>query len=144
LDAEFSDLPVFEALESEAMFDRAVLDGAELDATLVPGSPEEEAILGLPGLLSASEVAQILKEHRHAQAKQITKEKVDLTTAEQIAELRRELQNVVRALAVQTNSTPAMVNAELRRAAGGNPTPMATIAELQERIALVRTWAQRR
>jgi len=48
--------------------------------------------------------------------------------------LRRELQDVVRAYAVQTGSTPAMVNAEIKRVVGGVPTPLATLEELQERI----------
>ncbi|MEY3406981.1 MAG: hypothetical protein RL038_42 [Actinomycetota bacterium] len=144
LDADFADFAVFEALDSEATFDRAVIDGAELDATLVPGSPEEEAILGLPGLLSANEVAQILQEHRHAQAKRLAKHQPEETMADQIALLRRQLQDVVRAYAAQAGTTAAIVNAELKRALGGAPTPMASAAELQKRIELVRDWSARR
>lgn len=144
LDDEFSEFAVFEALDSEATFDRAVIDGAELDAALVPGSPEEEAILGLPGLLSANEVAQILQEHRHAQAKRLAKTKPDETLSDQIAILRRQLQDVVRAYAAQSGTTAAIVNAELKRALGGAPTPMASMDELQRRIDLVREWSLKR
>jgi superfamily II DNA or RNA helicase len=144
IDSEFDDLAVFEALDSEATFDRAVIDGAELDAAMVPGSPEEEAILGLPGLLSANDVAQILQEHRHAQAKRLSRSPAEISLSEQISELRRELQDVVRAFARQSNTTPAVINAELKRAIGGAPTPMASADELQQRIELVRSWAIKR
>ena len=143
LDAEFDDLPAFEALESEATFDRAVLDGTELDAALVPGSPEEEAILGLPGLLSPKEVAAILSEHRAAQVKRLAAAPKVESVADEVMELRRELQDCVRGYALQVGSTPAAVNGELKRALGGLPAPMATAAELRERIALVRQWASR-
>lgn len=141
LDAEFDDLPAFEALESEATFDRAVLDGSELDAALVPGSPEEEAILGLPGLLTPSQVAEILREHRHAQAKRLARQPAVETMNDRLSALRRELQDCVRAYARQIDSTPAAVNAELKRVVGGVPTPLASEAELVERIAVVRGWA---
>lgn len=144
IDSEFDDLAVFEALDSEAFFDRAVIDGAELDAAMVPGSAEEEAILGLPGLLSSTDVAQILQEHRHAQAKRLSRSPAEISLSEQISELRRELQDVVRAFARQSNTTPAVINAELKRAIGGSPTPMASASELQQRIELVRSWAIKR
>lgn len=141
LDSEFDDLPAFEALDSEATFDRAVLDGSELDAALVPGSPEEEAILGLPGLLTAKQVAEVLREHRHAQAKRLAKQPKVETLNEKLAELRRELQDCVRGYARQIDVTPAVVNAELKRAVGGVPAALASVAELEERIAMVRRWA---
>lgn len=142
LDAEFDELPAFEALESEATFDRAVMDGAELDAALVPGSPEEEAILGLPGMLTTAEVAEILREHRAAQARRLAKAgPPPKTLGEEIAALRKELQECVKGYAFQIGSTPAAVSADLKRAVGGVPTPLASAEELRERIALVRKWA---
>jgi hypothetical protein len=51
------------------------------------------------------------------------------------------LQSVVWAYAKQIDSTPMAVNAELKRAVGGVPAPLASIDELKERIELVRSWA---
>jgi superfamily II DNA or RNA helicase len=141
MDSEFDDLPVFEALESEATFDRAVIDGNELDADLVPGSPEEEAILGMPGLLSPQQVAELLREHRASQARRMAGTERELTVADKMSALRRELQDCVKAYARQINSTPIAVNAEIKRVLGGLPAPMASAEELQQRINLVREWA---
>jgi superfamily II DNA or RNA helicase len=141
LDVDFDDLPVFEALDSEATFDRAVLDGNELDADLVPGSPEEEAILGIPGMLSAQQVAEILREHRSAQVQRLARTPREVTLSDQLSDLRRELQDCVRAYARQSNSTPVAINGEIKRSLGGVPAPMATAEELRERIELVRSWA---
>jgi len=143
IDAQFDDLPAFEALDSEATFDRAVLDGNELDGDLVPGSAEEEAILGLPGMLTAHQVADILRDHRSSQAKHAARTPKQITMTQQLADLRRELQDCVRGYARSANSTPMAVNGELRQALGGAPAPMATAEELQERIDLVRSWALR-
>ena len=141
LDSEFDELPVFEALDSEATFDRAVIDGNELDADIVPGSPEEEAILGMPGMLSSQQMAELLREYRAEQAKRLTQTSSELSLSEQMSALRRELQECVKAYARQTNSTPIAVNAEIKRALGGLPAPMASANELRERIELVRSWA---
>mgnify|MGYP000267001217 CR=1 FL=1 len=141
LDSEFDELPVFEALESDATFDRAVIDGNELDADIIPGTPEEEAILGMPGLLSPQQVAELLRDHRAAQTKRLMAQPREATLAEQLTELRRELQDCVKAYARQTNSTPIAVNAEIKRVLGGLPAPMAGVEELQQRINLVRGWA---
>jgi hypothetical protein len=141
LDSDFDELPVFEALDSEATFDRAVIDGNELDADIVPGSPEEEAILGMPGMLSSQQMAELLREYRAEQAKRLTQTSAELSLSEQMSLLRRELQECVKAYARQTNSTPIAVNAEIKRALGGLPAPMASANELRERIELVRSWA---
>ena len=141
LDTEFDDLPVFEALESDATFDRAVMDGNELDADLIPGTPEEEAILGMPGMLTSQQVAELLRDHRAAQAKRLAGQHREQTMAELLASLRKELQDCVKAYARQTNSTPIAVNAEIKRVLGGLPAPMASAEELRQRISLVRGWA---
>lgn len=141
LDSEFDELPVFEALESDATFDRAVMDGNELDADLLPGTPEEEAILGMPGMLTPQQVAELLRDHRAAQAKRMAGQHREPTMAELLASLRKELQDCVKAYARQTNSTPIAVNAEIKRVLGGLPAPMASADELRQRIHLVRSWA---
>ena len=62
---------------------------------------------------------------------------------EAMADLRRELQDCVRAYARQQNSTPAEINAEVRRVCGGPPAPLASADELQARIDTLRQWATR-
>jgi superfamily II DNA or RNA helicase len=140
-DAEFDELPAFEALDSEATFDKAVMDGGELKSLLEPGSPEEEAILGMPGMLSPEEVSALLAEHRAKQIQFATKKPKEKTLADQLSDLRSELSDVVWAYAQQIESTPMAVHAQLKRSLGGVPAPLASLDELKERIELVRKWA---
>lgn len=58
----------FAALESAATFDRVLYDGGEFGNEAVPGSPEEEDYLGIPGLLEPDQVAALL---RRRQAEQL-------------------------------------------------------------------------
>jgi hypothetical protein len=95
----------------------------------------------MPGLLSPQQVAELLRDHRAAQTKRLMAQPREATLAEQLTELRRELQDCVKAYARQTNSTPIAVNAEIKRVLGGLPAPMAGVEELQQRINLVRGWA---
>ena len=140
-DAEFEELPTFEALDSEATFDKAVMDGGELKSLLEPGSPEEEAILGMPGMLSPEEVSSLIAEHRAKQMQFSSKKPKEKTLSDQLSDLRSELSDVVWAYAKQIDSTPMAVHAQLKRALGGVPAPLASLDELKERIELVRKWA---
>lgn len=140
-DAEFEELPAFEALDSEATFDKAVMDGGELKSLLEPGSPEEEAILGMPGMLSPEEVSALLAEHRAKQMQFAAKKSKEKTLADQLSDLRSELSDVVWAYAQQIDSTPMAIHAQLKRSLGGVPAPLASLDELKERIELVRKWA---
>lgn len=135
VDIDLAALPAFEALESEATLDRVLFDNREINA----GTVEEEEFLGIPGLLEPDQVATLLYARRSAASKQPRKQ---IPTAhEEIAALRRELQDCVRAYARQTNASPAAVNAAVRDACGGPPAPLASAQELQRRIALLRDWA---
>ena len=141
LDADLSDLPAFEALESEATLDRVLFERREFSAA--PGSVEEEDFLGIPGLLAPDQVATLLHAKRTEAAKRPARPAKAATVHEQMGALRRELQDCVRAYARQTNSTPAEVNAEVRRVCGGPPAPLASAEELQARIETLRLWATR-
>ncbi|MGH3328373.1 MAG: DEAD/DEAH box helicase, partial [Streptomycetales bacterium] len=57
----------FQALESEAAFDRVLYDGGEFGTTAAVGSPEEEDYLGLPGLLEPHQVAALLRRRQAGQ-----------------------------------------------------------------------------
>ncbi len=127
----------FEALESEATFDRVLFDGGEFDAA--PGTPEDEEFLGIPGLLDADQVSDLLR----ARGKGRSASSPAPTTAVvvDIPALRRELGDCVRAYARQTGSSQASVHADLRRACGGPEVPRASGAELRARIERLRVWA---
>ena len=140
MDADLTDLPAFEALDSEATLDRVLFDSKEFSA--MPGNVEEEDFLGIPGLLAPDQVASLLHAKR-AEARSEPRARVPHTRTahEEVSALRRELQDCVRAYARQTNASPATVNAAVRDACGGPPAPLASAAELRARIELLRAWA---
>ncbi len=126
----------FEALESEATFDRVLFDGGEFGAAGVPGTPEEEDFLGIPGLLDADQVVDLLRS-RATTAPGRAHEAVVVD----IKALKRELNDCVRAYARQAGTTQAAVHTDLRRAAGGPEVARASAAELGARIERIRAWA---
>jgi hypothetical protein len=95
----------------------------------------------MPGMLSPKEISEMIAEHRAKHFQQTKKALKTKSLADQLLELRSELQNVVWAYAKQIDSTPMAVHGELKRAVGGVPAPLASIDELKERIDLVRSWA---
>ncbi|MEO6822411.1 MAG: DEAD/DEAH box helicase [Candidatus Nanopelagicales bacterium] len=129
----------FEALESDATFDRVLFDGAEFGTGHLPGSAEEEEFLGIPGLLDPGQVSDLLRSRQsrptHATAPPTTMAHIDLPA------LRRELSDCVRGYARQCGAGVAVVHADLRRACGGPETARASAAQLRERIERVRLWA---
>lgn len=127
----------FEALESEATFDRVLFDGGEFGAT--PGTPEEEEFLGIPGLLDADQVSDLLRSRGGSRAKAAAAAPAVVTV--DIPALRRELNDCVKAYARQSGTSQASVHADLRRACGGPEVPKASGAELRARIEKLRAWA---
>lgn len=136
MDVDLSDGLAFEALDSEATLDRVLFDNKQFSA--LPGNVEEEDFLGIPGLLAPDQVATLLHAKRvEARARPARPR----AAHEEVSELRRELQDCVRAYARQTNSSPAAVNAAVRDACGGPPAPLASGAELRARVEMLRAWA---
>lgn len=136
MDVGLADVPAFEALDSEAMLDRVLFDNKQFNA--LPGNVEEEDFLGIPGLLAPDQVASLL----HAKRVEARSRPARPRAAhEEVSELRRELQDCVRAYARQTNASPAAVNAAVRDACGGPPAPLASAAELRARVEMLRAWA---
>ena len=68
----------------------------------------------------------------------------ELTTHEQLAMLRRELNGLVAAWHHRTGEPHGTTHAELRRACGGPAASVATAEQLRTRITLMREWATRR
>ena len=125
----------FEALESEATFDRILFDGGEFGTA--PGTVEEEEFLGIPGLLDADQVSDLLRS-RGKGAKPTTAPE---TATVDVPAIKRELNDCVKAYARQSGTSQAQVHAELRRVSGGLEVARASAAELRTRIERVRAWA---
>jgi superfamily II DNA or RNA helicase len=127
----------FEALESEATFDRILFDGGEFGTA--PGTVEEEEFLGIPGLLDAHQVSDLLRS-RGKGAKALPPAAPVVVVAD-VPALKRELNDCVKAYARQSATSQAQVHAELRRVSGGPEVARASAAELRTRIDRVRSWA---
>jgi superfamily II DNA or RNA helicase len=138
----------FEALESDAEFahvlhgGRAVLadDHRELD-------DDAADFLGLPGLLSPEQTAALLARRDRDLRRRVgaavaaaddEPDPEDLAGYQQIAALRRQLSAMVSAFALASGRPHGSIHAELRRRTGGPPTPMATVEQLQARIAALQ------
>jgi superfamily II DNA or RNA helicase len=154
-DGEQEALP-FEALESDAVFDRVLYDGAEFGMQAHPGSEEEQDYLGIPGLLEPDQVQLLLQKR---QARQIAHsrrkpaEEADLlelpaqqrpvVSHKELMELRKRLNTLVSAYVHQSGKPHGVIHTELRRTCGGPPSAEASANQIRERIAKVQEWATR-
>jgi hypothetical protein len=139
----------FTALGSVANFDRVMYGGAEFGLPAEPGSAEEQDYLGLPGLLDADQITELLRRRQAAQlraanrrrsaepAPQPAAARPVVTSAERSA-LRRELHTLVGAWHHRSGASHAAIHAELRRETGGPPVGQAGVDDLRRRIAALR------
>ncbi|MGH3412493.1 MAG: DEAD/DEAH box helicase [Marmoricola sp.] len=144
--AEEQALP-FEAIGSEATFDRVLYDGAEFghEGTVNVGSEEEMDFLGIPGLLEPDQVRELLSRRRDDRLTGRGSDGVPAMAAhEQLATLRRELNDLVAAWHHRTGQPHGVTHTALRRECGGPPAAAASAEQLQRRIDTVRGWAARR
>src|SRR4051812_23442141 len=153
--ASADELGSFEAMGSEARFDRVLYDGGEFDhaGEVHVGSEEEMDFLGIPGLLEPDQVRDLLhsrqseraRRQRHAEpAADVDHQVRDLSTHEQLATLRRELNGLVAAWNHRTGQPHGVTHAALRQECGGPPAAVATADQLRSRIDRIRGWAARR
>lgn len=139
----------YQALGSLAHFDRVLYDGREFGELAVPGTPEEEEFLGLPGLLEPEHVHELLQQRQARQGRhRRAREARDGVPAESappqalhrtLKEQRQLLNSLVGLYARQTGDPHGMVHAELRRVCGGPAVSQATVAQLQARIDVLRS-----
>jgi superfamily II DNA or RNA helicase len=143
----------FEALGSEARFDHVLFDGAMFghEGDVHVGSEEEMDFLGIPGLLEPSQMRELLQQrqsdraaHRRRSKEEAAEEVAELTTHEQLATLRRELNGLVAAWHHRTGQAHGVTHAELRRECGGPAAAVANATQLRARIDRVRDWAARK
>ncbi|MGA8256281.1 MAG: DEAD/DEAH box helicase [Nocardioides sp.] len=140
--AELDGLP-FEALGSDARFDHALYDGNAYGAY---GSEEEMDFLGIPGLLDADQMRDLLQQRQSDRAKQqratpASETIAEVSTHEQLAVLRRELNGLVGAWHHRTGQAHGITHAALRKECGGPAAAVANAEQLHERIARIREWA---
>ncbi len=152
----------FQALGSEARFDRVLYDGGEFGhaGEVAVGSEEEMDFLGIPGLLEADQVRDLLRNrqseraatHKAQQAAQARRtpdeaaaaaEKVQarVSTHERLALLRRELNGLVAAWHHRNGQPHGVTHTVLRKECGGPVASLATEEQLQARIDKIRDWA---
>jgi superfamily II DNA or RNA helicase len=155
LTEEFS----YQALGSVAHFDRVLYDGREFGQLAVPGTPEEEEFLGIPGLLEPEHVHALLLQRQSRQSKHRTRREARAAEAQgeegqgeeapaadalppalhrTLKEQRQLLNSLVGLYARQSGERHGSVHAELRRLCGGPAVSHATVAQLQARIDVLR------
>ena len=151
----------WEALGSEARFDRVLFDGGEFGhaGEVHVGSDEEMDFLGIPGLLEPAQMKQLLQQRQSDRAKQqqargdsleearrraAAEGLAETSTHEQLAVLRRELNGLVAAWHHRTGQAHGITHAALRRECGGPAAAVATADQLRARIERVRDWASAR
>jgi superfamily II DNA or RNA helicase len=140
----------FEALGSQARFAHVLYDGAEFghEGEVHVGSEEEMDFLGIPGLLEPDQVRQLLQTRQRQKPRQkpdpAAEAERDVSTHEQLAMLRRELNGLVAAWHHRTGTPHGVTHAELRRKAGGPAAAVASADQLRKRIDLLREWAARK
>ena len=135
----------YQALGSEAAFDRVVYDGGEFGGEDL--AEDELDFIGIPGLLEPDQVAELLRANRSKKAR--TPEATAAQEAERDAqferraELRRELNGLVGAWHHRTGQPHGVTHSQLRSSCGGPPAAQATADQLQQRVDLIRRWALR-
>ncbi len=137
----------FEALESQASFDRVLFDGGEFGTGGELGSEDEQDFLGIPGLLDADQVGQLLRQRQHEQQSRRKARGTAVPAAEplvvdhrQLTELRGQLAKNVSAWAARTGMPHGQVHTELRRQCGGPAVAQANEDQLQRRLQKLQDW----
>ncbi|KQY63534.1 MULTISPECIES: DEAD/DEAH box helicase [unclassified Nocardioides] len=143
----------WEALGSQATFDRVLYDGGEFghEGEVSVGSEEEMDFLGIPGLLEPDQVRDLLRTRQSERAAKTKKPKpaegdsiAQVSTHEQLAILRRELNGLVAAWFHRTGQPHGVTHAALRKETGGPAAAVATADLLHKRIDTLREWAVRK
>lgn len=123
----------FTSLGADAELDQVIFDGSSF------GTGGDEAdYLGIPGLLDAEQMRDLLRRRQDEQLAARTVNAEPVTRHGQLRDLRRELNALVSAAHHRTGKPHGWIHNELRRICGGPPVAAATSDQLQARIAAVR------
>jgi superfamily II DNA or RNA helicase len=134
----------FTSLGADAELDQVIFDGSTFGTATPTGSAEEADYLGIPGLLDAAQMKELLGRRQEAQLAN-RRTAVNgfapgpVTRHGQLRDLRRELNALVSAAHHRTGKPHGWIHNELRRICGGPPVAAATTEQLQARIEAVRT-----
>jgi superfamily II DNA or RNA helicase len=131
----------FESLGADAELDQVIFDGSSFGTATPAGSEEEADYLGIPGLLDAEQMRDLLRRRQEEQLSKrtATGEVPRPSTHGQLRELRRELNTLVSIAHHRTGKPHGWIHNELRRLCGGPPIAAATTDQLKARIEAVRT-----
>jgi superfamily II DNA or RNA helicase len=141
----------FTALSASAELDQVIYDGSSFGTAAFAGSEEEQEYLGLPGLLEPEQVRALLRARQDQQLASRSKQAASAanepapapkpqSVSERLTGLRKELNTLVAMYHHRTGKPHGMIHSELRRVCAGPPTAMATVEQLEERIATIRSW----
>ena len=125
-----------------------VYDGGEFGhaGEVHVGSEEEMDFLGIPGLLEPDQVRELLHHRQRsrrtdAAAAHAAAPERELSTHEQLAILRRELNGLVAAWHHRTGQAHGVTHSALRKELGGPAAAIANAEQLHARINRLREWA---
>ncbi|MCV7230219.1 DEAD/DEAH box helicase [Mycolicibacterium komossense] len=130
----------FEMLGADAELDQVIFDGSSFGTATPAGSDEEADYLGIPGLLDANQMRDLLRSRQTAQLEKRTAsgEQVPRPTHGQLRDLRKELNALVSATHHRLGKPHGWIHNELRRICGGPVVAAANSDQLKERIEAVR------
>jgi superfamily II DNA or RNA helicase len=136
----------WEALESEANFDKVLYEGGEFGFAAEPESDEELDFIGIPGLLEPEQVRELLKQRQARQSKRSSERQKALPEEERdppalyrtLKEQRTLLNSLVGIRSKMTGEPHGIIHAELRRMLGGPAVAQASVSQLQARIDHLR------
>ncbi|MBQ0923258.1 MULTISPECIES: DEAD/DEAH box helicase [Saccharopolyspora] len=146
----------FTSLGAEAELDQVIYDGSSFGTAAFSTTEEEQDYLGLPGLLEPDQVRALLRQRQSQQLDDVGKREADAKAAkaaeqaeqqsrpqsvqERLQKLRKELNTLVSLHHHRTRKPHGKIYNELQKVCGGPPTAMATVEQLEERIATLRSW----
>jgi superfamily II DNA or RNA helicase len=140
---ELADEFTWEAIESDANFDKVLFDGDEFGFAAPTGSDEELDFIGLPGILEPEQVRELLKQRqfrqsRHAAQRPAAAAELPAPLYRDLKEQRKLLNSLVGMRAKLSNEQHGLIHAELRRVCGGPSVAQASVTQLQARIDYLR------
>ncbi|CAN5310784.1 DEAD/DEAH box helicase [soil metagenome] len=140
---ELADEFTWQAIESDANFDRVLFDGDEFGFAAATGSDEELDFIGLPGILEPEQVRELLTQRQRRQSRKAASRPAEAAELpaplyRDLKEQRKLLNSLVGMRAKVSNEPHGLIHAELRRVCGGPAVAQASVTQLQARIDYLR------